>query len=460
MHIFTVSEISGALRDVVEAQFPFVWVRGEVTNLSRPASGHIYFSLGDGNSVLNVVWFRKSQWTGGDGCVHPMTGEVCEGGPDVLEDGLEVMCAGRLSVYSGRSTVQLIAELVQEVGTSTMALAFEQLKKELKEQGYFDSDRKMELPPAPRRIAVVTAATGAAIRDFLRIAESRGTGAQIHIHPVLVQGREAPVQIASALDDICEEGWADAAVVIRGGGSLEDLWAFNTREVADAIFRATLPVVSGVGHEVDVTIADLVADVRAATPSHAAQLLWPERRELWQRLDDLDMGLENAWLRLLRKKEEALATQEKGLGWLSPARRLDRLLERFERENTRLAEAGTRFFKTRITELDRTTARLATVWGPSRWTADRLHIQNLEQGLQNALTRHLERAQNKMDLTTERLHAMDPEKPLARGYSLVQIGRTGKFLRGPDDVKTGDGLRITAANGNVQAVVTDTQDES
>ncbi len=458
MHIFTVSEISGALRDVVEAQFPFIWVRGQVTNLSRPASGHIYFSLGDGSSVLNVVWFRKNQWTGGDGCVHPMTGEVCEGGPDILKDGQEVLCAGRLSVYGGRSTVQLVAELVQEVGASTMAVAFEQLKQELKTQGYFDADRKMELPASPRKVAVVTAATGAAIRDFLRIAESRGTGAEIRIHPVLVQGKEAPVQIASALDDVCELGWADVAVIIRGGGSLEDLWAFNTREVADAIFRATLPIISGVGHEVDITIADLVADVRAATPSHAAQLLWPERRELWQRLDDLCMDLENYWLRLIKDKESDLAALEKGLGWLSPARRVNRLQEQFGRETSRLDEAFRRLIQKKQTELKQVATNLTTAWGPATWVTKELRLDKSEQRLENLMARRMERAKNNLDLTVGRLHAVDPEKPLARGYSLVQIDRTGKFLRGPNDVHTGDRLRITSADGNVQAVVTDNQE--
>lgn len=454
MHIFTVGEISGALRDVVEAQFPFVWVRGQVTNLSRPASGHIYFSLSDGNTLLNVVWFRKSQWTGGDGCVHPLTGEVCEGSPDVLEDGLEVLCAGRISVYGGRSTVQLIAELVQEVGTSAMAVAFERLKQELKDQGYFEADRKMELPLEPKKIAVVTAPAGAAIRDFLRIAESRGTGAEIRIHPALVQGRDAPAQIAAALDDIYDQGWADVAVLIRGGGSLEDLWAFNTREVSDAVFRSTLPVVSGVGHEVDVSIADMVADVRAATPSHAAQLLWPERRELWQRLDELSLALDSGWTRQIRERERELKAREKALGWLSPGRKLDRLAEQFQRETSRLNDSAARYFQGKQRKLDRLAMHLATAWAPAHWGNREMQLERFEQRLENTIKGCLQQADTNLRLINDRLDAMDPEKPLARGYSLVQIDRTGNFLRGPDDVQTNDGLRITSANGQVRAVVT------
>ena len=223
-------------------------VRGQVTNLARPASGHVYFTLTDGDAALSVVWFRSSQVSaepvdqGGDK-VNPLTGEIEEerGGTALtgsgIKDGMEVLCAGRLNVYEPRGQYQLVAELVQDQGVGDLAVAFEALKKKLSQKGYFDEDRKIAIPSAPVRVAVITSESGAAIRDFLRIAETRGTGAEIRIYPTLVQGDRAPEQIAAALDAADADDWAEVAVLIRGGGSLEDLWAFNTEAGGGRHFR-------------------------------------------------------------------------------------------------------------------------------------------------------------------------------------------------------------------------------
>lgn len=311
--IFSVSELTRSVKNLLEAEFPFVWVRGQVTNLARPASGHIYFTLTDGDAALSVVWFKSSQSSAkpvqqGVEKVNPLTGEVEEeeGGTalagNAIEDGMEILCAGRLNVYEPRGQYQLVAELVQGQGVGDLAVAFEALKKKLSEKGYFEADRKIAIPRNPKRVAVVTSPSGAAIRDFLRIANTRGTGSEIRIYPSLVQGDRAPEQIASALDQADTDDWAEVAVLIRGGGSLEDLWAFNTEPVADAIFRARLPVITGVGHEPDVSIADFVADKRAATPSHVAQELWPRREMLAQQLDDLEISLTRSYAGWLLSK--------------------------------------------------------------------------------------------------------------------------------------------------------------
>ncbi len=211
-----------------------------------------------------VPWgagFGKPVSQGGEK-INPLTGEVEEeaGGTALtgaaLEDGMEVLCAGRLNVFEPRGQYQLVAELVQDQGVGDLSVAFEALKKKLAEKGYFDEDRKIALPRDPVRVAVITSPSGAAVRDFLRIAKTRGTGSEIRIYPSLVQGDQAPEQIAAALDMVDADDWAEVAVLIRGGGSLEDLWAFNTEPVADAIYRARVPVVSGIGHEPDVSIAD------------------------------------------------------------------------------------------------------------------------------------------------------------------------------------------------------------
>jgi exodeoxyribonuclease VII large subunit len=315
-HVYTVRELTRAVREVLEGQFPFLWVKGQVTNLSRPGSGHIYFALRDEDSILNVVWFRSSQTV-----PSALSAER-------IGQGMEVVCAGRLVVYPPRGGYQLVAELIQEEGVGRLHLELEALKKKLSGLGYFDPSRKRPLPARVSRVAAVTAPTGAAIRDFLCLSCDRGIAGTIRIYPTRVQGEDAPAEIAAAMDRACRDGWAEVLVLIRGGGSLEDLWAFNTEIVANAVFESTLPVVCGVGHEIDTSIADLVADVRAATPSHAAQLLWPERTTLLQTVDDLELALTRSIDRHLEQAAGRLRAMSQALSWLSPARRLERMVER------------------------------------------------------------------------------------------------------------------------------------
>ena len=230
MSILTVRQLTAQIKDAVESGFPYVWVRGEVTNVSRPSSGHIYFSLKDENALLQAVWFKGSQKE--RETFDPLTGEVFEDGPRMslagtLRNGQQVICAGRLTVYAPRGGYQLVVELAQDSGEGQLHLALEALKRKLAEKGYFSLERKRPIPEHPHRVAVITAPSGAAIRDFLRLSGERGTGCEIRIHPVPVQGDDAPPRIAEALDDENRRGWADVLVLIRGGGSLQDLWAFN-----------------------------------------------------------------------------------------------------------------------------------------------------------------------------------------------------------------------------------------
>ncbi|MDD3313587.1 exodeoxyribonuclease VII large subunit [Pseudodesulfovibrio sp.] len=492
--IFTVSELTRSVKNLLEAEFPFVWVRGQATNVARPASGHVYFTLSDGDAALSVVWFKSAQSSAapverGGERINPLTGEVeeDEGGATLtgatLEDGQEVLCAGRLNVYEPRGQYQLVAELVQDQGMGDLAMAFEALKRKLAAKGYFDTGRKLDLPRDPARVALVTSPTGAAVRDFLRIAQTRGAGAEIRIYPTLVQGEQAPARIAAALDLADDDGWAEVAVLIRGGGSLEDLWAFNTEPVADAIFRARLPVVSGVGHEPDVTIADLVADRRAATPSHAAQELWPRRETMAQRVDVLDMALNRAYTGWLSGKAAAFEHLRKGLTWLSPARRLERTEDDFGWLLTRLDDAGRDIFYNSLLDLRSCADRLDRAFGPRRLDAAGREASGLtlrlgrafgprtvdEAGRETAgLLRRLNGGANRLAETAGRglelagtaLRGLDPEAPLARGYSLVRIARTGGFLRDPAEVAEGDALDIRVRDGRVAAVVTGGSNEN
>jgi exodeoxyribonuclease VII large subunit len=464
-NILTVSELTRSVKNLLEAEFPFVWVRGQVTNLARPASGHVYFSLTDGDAALSVVWFKSSQMSAkpvdreGDK-VNPLTGEIEEVGSKSaisgsgMEDGMEVLCAGRLNVYEPRGQYQLVAELVQDQGVGDLAIAFEALKRRLAEKGYFDEDRKLALPSDPQRVAVITSESGAAIRDFLRIAGTRGTGAEIRIYPSLVQGDRAPEQIASALDQADADDWAEVAVLIRGGGSLEDLWAFNTESVADAIFRARVPVLTGVGHEPDVSIADFVADKRAATPSHAAQELWSRRETLAQKVDVLDMALGRGYATWLSGKGAEFEHLRKALVWLSPERRLERMEDKFSSLLARLGGAGWDHFFECASDVTQYTGRLERAFGPESLDGPDSKIASLAHRMEQAVHRLDDSRTRDLELLSTALHGLDPEAPLKRGYSLVRVERTGEFLRDPQGVTPGDALDIRVDGGRVAAVVT------
>ncbi|GAB6111930.1 exodeoxyribonuclease VII large subunit [Desulfomicrobium salsuginis] len=454
MHIFSVRTLTQAIKDVLEGEFPFVWVRGQVSNLSKPPSGHVYFSLKDEEATLNVVWFKGAQPKAGkdDGeRVNPLTGEVESGAPLQLADGLEVLVAGRMNVYPPRGAYQLVAELVQGQGMGELAVAFEAMKAKLAAKGYFDPERKMTPPRNPRRVAVITAPQGAALQDFLRVAGDRGYGAVVRLYPSLVQGDSAPAQIASALDRADRDGWAEVVVLIRGGGSLEDLWAFNTEPVAEALFRCRLPVVCGVGHEVDTTIADHVADLRAATPSHAAQVLWTERAVLRQQADEIFLALARGMGRFLDEREGGLNRQVQGLMWNSPARRIERGGFELERLADRLRQAALRMAGERREALSRLDERLRRAFGPARLMSLQSELDRTGSALAQSASALVGRRRDALRDLEGRLAALDPAAPLTRGYALVR-GRDG-FVRSLLDVRPGDTIRVQVSDGEFGAEV-------
>lgn len=347
--ILTVRALTEQLRRSLEGRFPFVWVRGEVSNLSRPGSGHIYFSLKDQDAQLQCVWFRGQQRQAEQGqAFDPLTGEVFDtprpSPLELLRNGLDLLCCRADQRLCPARPVPTAGGTGAAHGPGSAGQAFEERKRKLAEAGYFTQERKRPLPWNPQRVALITSPSGAAIHDFLELAQNRGCGAEIRLFPASVQGEEAAPEIIRALDEINAQGWAQVIVLIRGGGSLEDLWAFNEEAVAEAIFHSRLPVLAGVGHEVDVTLADLTADLRAATPSHAAQLLWPLRAELRQRLDEACAALRRAAAGGLERAELLLRERENALRWFSPARHQARLSEQVARLSLALQRAVRQWF--------------------------------------------------------------------------------------------------------------------
>lgn len=478
MSILTVRQLTAQIKDAVENGFPYVWVRGEVTNLSRPASGHLYFSLKDDNALLQAVWFKGSQKE--REAFDPLTGEVFEDGPRLslaatLRNGQQVICAGRITVYAPRGGYQLVVELAQDSGEGQLHLALEALKRKLSEKGYFAVERKRPIPEHPRRVAVITAPAGAAIRDFLRLSGERGTGCEIRIHPVPVQGDDAPPRIVEALDAENRRGWADVLVLIRGGGSLQDLWAFNDERVADAVYRSGIPVVAGIGHEIDTSVADMVADLRAATPSHAAQLLWPERQWYAQLVDDLETGLLDAAERRLAERGEKLDTLSRALTWLSPERGLSRLEERFDALRRRLSFTLEQKLERADAGLRPLESALARHADPRALDARLERVDGLARRLEQAQAQRLARAGLQLDAASSRLEerfaaafgerdrrlereelklrGLDPEGPLERGYAYA-FTADGRFVRSIRDVQPGTPLTVKIRDGEVDARVT------
>lgn len=475
--ILSVSELTDRMRRTLEGTFPFVWVRGEVGNLSCPGSGHIYFTLKDAAAQLQCVWFRDRQMRGRN--FDPLTGEIfSEPKPDpvrLLRQGSELFCAGQIGVYGPRGQYQLMVELVQAAGQGLLAQAFEERKQALAARGYFAAERKRPLPADPRRVALVTSPAGAAIHDFMELAAGRGLGAEVRLFPVRVQGEGAAGQICRALDEINRQGWAEVAVIIRGGGSLEDLWCFNEEEVATAIFASQVPVLAGIGHEVDVTLADMTADARAATPSHAAQLLWPLRRELWQRLDELSLALERARRNWWQRQEDSLQRCQQGLRLCSPERRLEGSLQQWHGWQQRLRQAGERLLRERGIALQHRQERLRTLMGPGRlaYLGQRLALQ--EARLENSLHALLQRRERALQESASslvrigqegvrqrghslqclelRLAACNPLAPLGRGYAVVRTDG-GRLMASAGQAAAGQEVRILLQDGELDARIT------
>jgi exodeoxyribonuclease VII large subunit len=436
--IYSVSQITRAIKEDLEARYPFLWVQGQIGTLSRPGSGHIYFTLKDRDASLNVAWFKSSQTRSGID-------------PAALETGAEVICAGRMNVYPPRGVYQLIAELVEDRGVGGLQLQFEALKRKLAEQGYFAPENKRPLPAHPGRIAVVTAADSAALHDFLRLARRRGWPGEIRIHPTPVQGDAAADSVARTLDEVNQLGWAHIVVLIRGGGSLEDLWTFNTEVVACALHRSAIPVVSGIGHEVDLTIADMVADVRAATPSHAAQLIWPERTEMLQQIDEAESALYQAWKSRYTRLCDELEGLARAISWLSPVRRLRQLQQTLALQESGLRRSAEFLLQTRQTRLRHLADRLQRVFGPDSWRVREQAIRALQDRMEAAARTHLRSKRYGLDRVADRLEALDPYLPLKRGYSLVTVERTGEFLRSGEQVESGEDVSIRTEKEEIGA---------
>lgn len=387
--VYSVSQLQALVRDHLEAEFDNIWVEGEISRPSFPRSGHCYLTLKDEDATLTAVLWRS-------------TLQRLRFQP---EEGLAVRARGQLTVYPPTGRYQMIVRALEPLGAGPLQVRFEQLRRRLAADGLFDPERKQPLPAYPKRVALVTSPTGAAVRDLIHVAHRRWPALELVVIPVRVQGEGSAEEIAAAIRTADDLGF-DVIIAGRGGGSLEDLWAFNEEVVARAIFDAATPLVSAVGHEVDVSIADLVADVRAATPSVAAELATPDRREIEAVLDGRSRRLALALSRTLAEAR----------------RRMDSLRE------TRVLRDPLALVREREVELDAVTEQLG-----------------------DALLDRLGARRNQADLLAGRLEALSPLKVLARGYSVTRKG--DQVVRAATDVRPGDRIRTILGDGEISSRV-------
>ena len=431
--ILTPTQLNTLARDLLESAFPLVWVEAELGNVTRPASGHLYFTLKDARAQVKCAMFKpKSQWL-----------------KFVPREGLRVLGRGRLTLYEARGDYQLVMDHLEEAGEGALRRAFDELKAKLTAEGLFDEERKRPLPTHVRRLAVITSPSGAAVRDVLSVLGRRYPLLEVDVLPVQVQGETAAAQITAMLKRAAASGRYDVILLTRGGGSLEDLWAFNDEQLARAIAASPVPVVSAVGHETDFSLADFAADLRAPTPSVAAELLVPNRIDLATRLQGLQRRMSALQLQSLRQSMQRADRAVLRLQAMRPQARLQ-LLQRRRLEARRRLESAWR------EQLERRHASLRHAATVLRSNQPQRRVANLQENLlslaqraQAATARTLQRDALELRGLVRSLEAVSPLATIARGYSILQDD-AGRIVRSVQETSPGDRLAARLHDGTLQ----------
>ncbi len=437
--IYTVSRLNREAKSLLEGSFPPIWIEGEISNLSRPASGHVYFSLKDPQAQVRCAFFRQHQRLAGI----------------TLKDGLHVLLRARVSLYEGRGDFQVIVEYLEEAGEGALRRAFDALKQRLAKEGLFETAHKMPLPRLPRRIGIITSPSGAVLHDILTTLQRRFPAIAVLVFPVPVQGAGAAEKIAAAIRLAGQRKDCDVLILARGGGSLEDLWPFNEEIVARAIHACPVPIVSGVGHETDFTIADMAADARAPTPTAAAEMLSPDQQE---------------WLAHFARVANRLTTAMRGrlrshgqhLDWLGarlvhPRNRLALLQQRLTSLSQRMHLAQTTRLRQTRSQLQAMTAGLLQHSPRPRLRAAMLDNRHFYVRLAAAMKRRMERADARLQQVMQGLHALSPLATLERGFAIVQKSATGAIVTEAASVQAGERIQARLAHGYLDCLVEKTR---
>ncbi len=440
----SVSELNRQARTLLEKGIARLWVEGEISNLARPASGHVYFSLKDDSAQIRCAFFRQRQR-----------------GPTInLKDGDQILAFGRVSIYEARGDYQLIVEQVEPAGEGELRRRFEALKKKLAAEGLFDEELKQPLPHLPRCIGVVTSPSGAAIRDILTVLKRRFPAVPVIIYPTAVQGEAAANQIVSALEAAGNRDECDVLIVARGGGSLEDLWPFNEEVVARAISDSPIPVVSAVGHEIDFTISDFVADHRAPTPSGAAELVAPDQAEWLRSLTATTARIASLGRRYLEDHYQEFDFLSRRLSQSSPAAIIARQIDWLKNLQQVLTGAVRHDLvkRSRALELVRTRLLQRSPAIEVQYSVNRL--AELNQRLRNIGTASVDRMVNRFNLAERALQSVSPLATLERGYAIVSDADSDKILTDASTTKPGREIRARLAHGSLTATVDKVSEET
>ena len=427
--IFSVSQLNRQARQLLETHLPLLWVEGELSNVSIPSSGHWYFTLKDDQAQVRCCMFRNRNM-------------LVRFKP---QQGQHVLLRARVSLYEGRGDYQIIAEHMEEAGSGALQRAFDELKHKLSQEGLFNEAHKKALPSLPKHIGVITSPTGAAIHDVLSVLERRFAGIPVTVIPVAVQGKESASQIVKAIDLANRAGLFDVLLLTRGGGSMEDLWSFNEEIVARAIFNSELPIVCAVGHEVDFTIADFVADLRAPTPSAAAELLVPDADDWLDKFIGFEVLLEEAMLRRLQQWQKHLHNLRQRLR--HPRERLEQQSQRLDNLELRLKNHIKNLlgdYKNRIQQLQ---IRQQAHHPQVRLQQLNERVASHHLRLQNVQYRIIERKQQALGEAVRMLNTLNPLSTLERGYGLITDAQTQKVITNSNQVKPGTSVNARVAHG-------------
>jgi len=430
--VYSVSELTEEIQDLLENRFNFVWVEGEISNFSAPVSGHYYMVIKDEKAQIRAVMFR-------------LQARYLKFLP---ENGMKVIVQGRVGVYPPRGEYQIILDYLEPMGVGALALAFEQLKKKLAAQGIFDKEIKKPLPLLPQRVAVITSPTGAAISDFLKVIRRRFANIEIIIIPVRVQGEGATEDMVEALDLVNRELKMDVIVLTRGGGSLEDLWAFNKEELALAIRRSQTPVVSAVGHEIDLTISDLAADFRAPTPSVAAELLVLEKESIINRLDEMKSRLMTGINQNIKNQTQELYRLSKRIQ--DPRKRLADIWMRLDENYSRLIRLMDLIVldtRKRVNAEERALLLRSPI---NMITSMRQRLNFQKTSLAQGIDKQLGIKQTTLSLLGKRMKDLSPLSILKRGYSITRKLPEKWVIRYASSVQKGDQIQVLLAEGDLE----------
>jgi exodeoxyribonuclease VII large subunit len=434
--IYTPARLNREARTLLERGFGNLWLEGELSNVSKPSSGHWYFSLKDESAQLRSAMFRQRNM-------------LVNFAP---KDGMHVLVRGRVSLYEPRGDYQFLVDVMEEAGEGALRRQFEQLKTKLAAAGLFAPEHKQKLPELPTRIGVITSPTGAAIRDILHILKRRFPSIPVLIYPVPVQGAAAAAQIAAAIRLADQREDCDVLIVARGGGSLEDLWSFNEEIVARAIFDCRIPLITGIGHEVDFTIADFVADVRAPTPSGAAELVVPDQQTWLQSLYVLQRRLVHGLRRHLLQHKQSFIYLQRRLQQVHPGVQLRQRAQRLDELEQRLLRAIKFDLHLRQRSLSTQTSRLQLQSPALRLANTRAQLQRLQTRMQTLLLAQHERLRSRLMIATRTLDTLSPLATLTRGYAIVSDSQ-GDVVIDAGKLQPGDAITARLAKGRVIATV-------